>query len=240
MQKTVFITGGAKRIGAYIARGLHQAGMDIIIHYNTSRIEANALVEKLNALRPESATLVCANLADHDSLQPLCDTALKFKGKINVLINNASVFRPTPAQKVSRQAWGEIMDVNLKAPFFLSQLLAASTGLDTIINIADVHADRPLRRHSIYSISQAGMIMLTKAMAKDLAPDTRVNAVSPGAITWPEGMTEDSKKTILKKVSLNRIGTGKDIFNAILFLIEQADYMTGQVLTIDGGRTLYS
>jgi len=240
MQKTVFITGGAKRIGAYIARGLHQAGMNIIIHYHTSRVEADALVEKLNGLRPASATRVCANLADHDGLQPLCKTALKFKGKIDVLINNASVFYPTPIQNVSGQAWGEIMDVNLKAPFFLSQLLATSTGLETIVNIADVHADRPLRQHSIYSISQAGMIMLTKAMAKDLAPDIRVNAVSPGAITWPERITEDAKQAILKKVSLNRTGTDKDIFNAVLFLIEQADYMTGQVLTIDGGRTLYS
>ena len=241
MQKTVLITGAAKRIGAYVAGCLHEAGMDVVIHYNSSRVESGTLEKRLNDTRPESAISVHANLADNDSLHSLCDAALKFKGRIDVLINNASVFLPTPVHTASSPVWEDIMNVNVKAPFFLSQLLAKpQTGLETIINIADIHAERPLRGYSMYSISQAGIIMLTKSLARELAPDIRVNAISPGAISWPSNTSEDEMQAILSRISLKRAGTNKDIANAALFLIEGADYMTGQVLTIDGGRTLYS
>ncbi len=241
MKKTALITGGAKRIGADIARSLHAAEMNIIVHYNHSESEAGQLVEELNRLRPGSAKPVQADLAKHDSYQTLFESALGFKGQIDVLINNASVFYPTSITEITNEDWGKIIDINLKASLFLSQCFARHANKHgVIINIADIHAERPLKGHTIYSISQAGMIMLTKSLARELGPEIRVNAISPGAILWPENMDEEIKKSILEKVTLNKTGTGKDISEAVLFLIEQADYITGQIVTIDGGRTLFS
>lgn len=239
--KTVLITGAAKRIGAAIAEHLHQTGMNIIIHHNTSEKEAHKLVGKLNEIRPDSATTVQANLEHKESYSTLIDSSLKFKGGIDVLINNASAFYPTPVDVLSGEQWDEIMNINLKAPLFLSQLAATSlcNNNGCIINIADIHANRPLKDHSIYSVSKAGLIMLTQSLAKELAPKIRVNAISPGAITWPDKMDDKTKQSILAHTALKRTGSMEDISKAVLFLIQDADYITGQVLNIDGGRELY-
>ena len=239
--KTVLITGAAKRIGAAIAEQLHLAGMNIIIHHNTSEKEAIELVNKLNSTRPDSATAVQANLKHEESYSNLLETSSKFKGSIDVLVNNASVFYPTPVNSLDSEQWDDIINVNLKAPLFLSKLatnyLRKNNGC--IINIADIHGNKPLKDHSIYSVSKAGLIMLTQSLAKELAPDIRVNAISPGAITWPVEMENKTKEEILEHVALKKIGSMEDISKAVLFLINDANYITGQVLNVDGGRTLY-
>ena len=239
--KTVLITGAAKRIGAAIANLLHQADMDIIIHHNTSVDEADELVNKLNKVRPESAITVQADLEQHESYSSLISNAIEFNGKIDVLINNASAFYPTPVDQLNDSQWNEIININLKAPLFLSQLAAKSIAENKgcIINIADIHANKPLKDHPVYSLSKSGLITLTQSLAKELAPAIRVNAISPGAITWPDNMNEELKKNILQHTALKKTGCMEDISKAVLFLINDADYITGQVLNIDGGRTIY-
>jgi len=242
INKTALITGAAKRIGAAIAEHLHKAGMNIIVHYNTSTEEASELVRKLNVDRPDSAISVQANLEHKECYATLIDAALEFKDGIDVLINNASAFFPTPVDILNDEQWNEIININLKAPLFLSKLATESlhNNKGCIINIADIHANRPLTDHSIYSISKTGLIMLTQSLAKELAPAIRVNAISPGAITWPGEMDDETKQTILNHTAMKRTGNMKDITNAVLFLVKDADYITGQVLNVDGGRTLYS
>ncbi len=239
--KTALITGSAKRIGASIAEHLHQAGMNVIVHHNTSEKEARELVDKLNEVRVDSAIAIQADLEDKDAYSVLINNSLKFKGNIDVLINNASAFYPTPVENLNDKQWNEIININLKAPLFLSQLAAESLRKNNgcIINIADIHANRPLKDHSIYSVSKAGLIMLTQSLAKELAPTIRVNAISPGAITWPDEMNDETKKIILAHTAMKKTGSMADISKAVLFLIKDADYITGQVLNIDGGRTLY-
>ncbi|MBL1142582.1 MAG: pteridine reductase [Proteobacteria bacterium] len=239
--KTALITGAAKRIGAAIAEHLHQTGMDVIIHHNTSIKEANELTDKLNKIRPDSAIAEQANLKYQESCAALINSSLKFKGSIDVLINNASVFYPTPVTTLSNKQWDEIININLKAPLFLSQLAAPSLSKNKgcIINITDIHAKRPLKDYSVYSVSKAGLIMLTESLAKELAPNVRVNAISPGAITWPEEMSDKIKHSILEHTALKKTGNMKDISKAVLFLIKDAEYITGQIINIDGGRTIY-
>jgi len=240
--KTILITGAAKRIGAAMARGLHGANMNMIIHYNTSSNEANELASELNAIRPDSAYAIAADLLDTDKIESFIDQAWSFKQRLDVLINNASVFYPTPIDGVSATQWGNMIGINLMAPLFLSTIasshLAKNNGC--IINLADIHAERPLKNHSLYSISKAGLIMQTKALAKELGPKIRVNAISPGAILWPDNIDDKTKQTILDRTILKQQGKIADIANAAYFLIENADYMTGQILTIDGGRTIFS
>lgn len=239
--KTVLITGAAKRIGAAIAEQLHMAGMNIIIHHNTSENEANLLVKKLNDLRADSAITVQANLEQQDSYSSLLKSTLEFKGELNVLVNNASAFYPTPIVDLNSAQWDEMININLRAPLFLSKLAANYLGKNNgcIINITDIHGDKPLNDHTVYSISKAGLIMLTQSLAKELAPDIRVNGISPGAITWPDEMDEHTKEKILEHSALKKTGRMEDISKAVLFLINDADYITGQILNIDGGRTLY-
>ena len=223
--KTALITGSAKRIGASIAEHLHQAGMNIIVHYNASETEAHKLVKKFNKIRADSATAIKANLEDKDAYPVLINSTLEFKGNIDVLINNASAFYPTPVDVLNDIQWNEIININLKAPLFLSQLAAKSLRKNNgcIVNIADIHANRPLKDHTVYSVSKAGLIMLTQSLAKELSPDIRVNAISPGAITWPEGMDEKSKKEILNHTALKKTGNMEDISKAVLFLIKDAN-----------------
>jgi pteridine reductase len=242
INKTALITGAAKRIGAAIAEQLHNAGMNIVIHYNTSTQEADELASKLNNIRTDSVITVQTNLEHQDDYTVLVDTAIQFKGSIDVLINNASTFYPTILDDLSEEQWNEITSINLKAPLFLSQLATKSLRKNKgcIVNIADVHANRPLTDHSVYSISKAGLLMLTQSLAKELAPDIRVNAISPGAITWPDKMDDETKEEILNHTALKKTGSMEDISKAVLFLINDADYITGQILNIDGGRTLYS
>jgi pteridine reductase len=242
INKTALITGAAKRIGAAIAEHLHNAGMNVIIHYNTSATEAHELVRKLNGIRQDSAITVQANLEHKAYYAALIDAALEFRGGIDVLINNASAYYPTSLGSLSDEQWNGLINTNLKAPLFLSQLAAKSlrSNKGCIINITDIHADRPLINHTVYSVSKAGLVMLTQSLAKELAPAIRVNAISPGAITWPDEMDDETRQTILNQTVMKKAGSMEDITKAVMFLIKDADYITGQILNVDGGRTLYS
>lgn len=240
--RTAIITGGAHRIGAALARELHDLGLDVIIHYHKSGTAAEALVQELNALRPLSAYALGADLASTPSCATLIDQACAINQRLDVLINNAAVFNPTPAGEITESVWEEIMNINLKAPLFLSLAaageLARASGC--IINITDIHAERPLRNYTVYSISKAGLIMLTKSLAKELGPAVRVNAVSPGAIEWPEAMDDPMRRMILDRTVMKRKGDVTDISGAVRYLVNDAGYTTGQVLVVDGGRTLFS
>ena len=239
--KTVLITGAAKRIGAALARDLHSCGMNIVIHYNSSAQEAKSLVTELNALRPDSAFLLKADLLQTDHYDSIIASAASHTGRLDVLINNASLFYPTPVGKTTQQNWQELIGTNLTAPYFLAQaavgLLQQNSGC--IINLTDIHGIRPLKDHPVYSTAKAGLIMLTKALAKELGPAIRVNAISPGAILWPEGLSDKKKEQIVARTIMKRMGKPEDIASAARFLITGADYITGQVIVVDGGRTFF-
>lgn len=239
--KVAIVTGAAKRIGATIVAQLHARGMDVLIHYRGSADQADALAAHLNALRADSVHIQQADLSNPDAPKVLVDAALKRFGRIDLLINNASAFYPTPVETATQDQWDELMASNLRAPYFLSQAaqphLARRGG--AIVNLVDIHALVPLAEHTIYCQAKAGLIMQTRAMAKDLAPSIRVNAVAPGAILWPEN--EDSAQAAeatLAKVPLGHLGRPEDIAGAVCFLALDAPYITGQILAVDGGRTL--
>ncbi len=239
--KTVLITGGAQRIGAAIARYLHANRFDVVIHYNRSAAEANHLAGELNHIRANSSCVVQANLLDVSSCDRVIDTALELNGRLDALVNNASVFYPALLPDINENTWDEIVGTNLKAPLFLVRRAAEhlERNRGCIVNITDIHGSRPLKGHSVYSVAKSGLSMLTRSLAKELAPDVRVNAVSPGAILWPAGMDGELKNTILSKIPLQRLGEPVDVAKAVHFLIAEADYVTGQVLAVDGGRSLY-
>lgn len=237
------ITGAARRIGACIARLLHESGFNIIVHYNHSKTEALALVEELNKLRTNSAICLTADLNRLTEIESLTTQALAHWHRIDALINNASSFYPTPLEQSTEAQWNDLIGSNLKAPFFLSRSLAPALvkSRGAIINIADIHSDRPLENHTIYCIAKAGNVMLTKSLAKELAPHVRVNGISPGAIMWPEhqeATPEPQKQEILNKIPLSQLGAPQDIAGLILFLLKQAPYITGQIIPVDGGRSL--
>lgn len=242
MLKNILITGGAKRIGAACASLLHGDGCNILLHYRSSEHSARELCDELNRIRPDSALVVKADLAKMDELTSLADTAKSVWGGIDALVNNASSFYPTGIGDVTESVWDELIGSNLKAPFFLTQalheLLAAKRGC--VINITDIHAERGLKGYPVYSIAKAGLVAMTRVMAKELGPDIRVNAVSPGAILWPEQeLPESVKQEIVERIALKRSGAPEDIARAVRFLIQDADYITGQVIAVDGGRTLF-
>ncbi len=199
--RTALITGAAKRVGAAIARELHSAGLQVVIHYHHSTADANALVAELNDKRPASAWLLQADLADSQALPDLVDAAIGCNGRLDVLVNNASVFYPTPLESIDDDNWSNMMNVNLRAPLLLARHAAAQlrSNRGCIINLTDIHGERPLSGHPLYSTSKAGLIMLTKALAKEMAPEVRVNAISPGAVLWPEAMTEATQQEILSR-----------------------------------------
>ena len=236
--KTALITGGAARIGARIAKTLHKNNFNIIIHCNRSKDKAQLLCDELNLLKEKSAKVVVGNLNNVDSINSIVESVKS----IDLLVNNASVFYPLSVDESDSENWDNILDVNLKAPFFLSkglsQKLKSSEG--SIINIIDIHADRPLKKHSVYNISKAGLKMLTLTLAKELAPSIRVNGVSPGSILWPqEGaeISEKEKSLMLERIALKRQGSPQDIADTVLFLAN-SNYLTGQIINVDGGRTL--
>ena len=236
--KTALITGGAARIGAQIAKTLHKNNFNIIIHCNQSKDKAQLLCDELNLLKEKSAKVLVGNLNNIDSINTIVETI----ESIDLLVNNASVFYPLSVDESDSENWDNILDVNLKAPFFLSkglsQKLKSSEG--SIINIIDIHADRPLKKHSVYNISKAGLKMLTLTLAKELAPSIRVNGVSPGSILWPqEGaeISESDKSIMLERIALKRQGSPQDIADTVLFLAN-SNYLTGQIINVDGGRTL--
>jgi len=238
--KTVLITGAAVRIGAVIARELHAAGMNVIVHYLNSHQPADLLAAELNEIRPGSAWILGADLCDAEALPKLIADAVACNGRLDVLVNNASAFYATPLEQLSDSNWAEMMDVNLKAPLFLARYAAAELRQrrGCIVNLTDIYGEHPLHNYSLYSISKAGLTMLTRSLANELAPEVRVNAVSPGAVMWPEGMDEAAQQRIISHTLLKRRGEPEDIARAVLFLIRDADYITGQVLTVDGGRLL--
>ena len=239
--KTALVTGSARRIGAEIVRTLHADGANVAIHYRGSADEANRLAGELNAARPDSALTLQADLLDTEALPALVEKVVDWKSGLDILINNASTFYPTPAGEITEADWQDLMGTNLKVPLFLSQaaLPALRRAHGSIVNIVDIHAQRPLAKHLVYGPAKAGLAMLTRALAKDLAPEIRVNGVSPGAILWPEdGMTEATKQTILEQVPLGRPGDPSDIARCVLFLVRDAEYVTGQIIAVDGGRSM--
>ena len=235
----VLITGAAKRLGANTARHLHQQGMNIIIHYKSSNNAAHALQRELQMQRDNSILLVQADLNHRDKIAALINTAANHWGRLDVLINNASQFYPSPLHSASETDWDKLINSNLKAPYFLAQAaapyLAKQQG--SIINMLDIHAQRPLKDHSLYCMAKAGLQMMTLALAQELAPKIRVNGIAPGAILWPEGIDEVSKQRIISKVALKRLGKPDDIAKTITFLIQEAPYITGQIIAVDGGRS---
>lgn len=242
MQKNVLITGAAKRIGAACARLLHSEGCNVFLHYRSSEEEALQLSRELNQLRPDSAKIMQADLLNMNELEGLAAEAGKAWGGLDVLVNNASSFHPGSIAEVSEQHWDEMLGSNLKTPFFLAKclsgVLAKRNGC--IVNIIDIHAERGLKNYPAYSIAKAALAAMTRILAKELAPSVRVNGVAPGAIIWPEhDLSEQGKLDILERVALKRCGEPLDIAKAVLFLIKDADYMTGQIVTVDGGRTLF-
>ena len=238
--KTVLITGAARRIGATISRRLHEAGANIAIHFRSSDTDARELSDSLNEQRPGSATIFQADLADTAACETLVDTASAWNGRLDVLINNASAFYPTPLGDMTETQWDDLVDSNLKAPMFLAQAawphLQKASG--TIINIVDIHARRPLRNYSVYVAAKAGLEMLTRSLAKEMAPAVRVNGVAPGAILWPEDdMTDATRGNILQQIPMGRSGAPEDIANCVQFLVQDATYTTGHVVAVDGGRS---
>lgn len=239
--KVVLITGAARRIGAAVAEHLHGAGATVAIHYRGSEGEANALVQRLSELRPGSAAAYQADLCDLSTLDPLVASVSEQFGRLDFLINNASTFYPTPLGSISADNWNDLLGTNLRAPLFLAQAAAgalrASRG--AIVNMVDIHAWRPLHDHSVYCAAKAGLDMLTRSLARELGPEVRVNGVAPGPILWPEqGADAGQKQKIIAATALKRAGQPLDIAKTILFLLRDADYITGQVIAVDGGRSI--
>jgi len=241
MNKKILITGAAKRIGKEIALSFFNKGWDIVIHYNSSKVEAEALAFKMNSERSNSAMLIQANLDDANEVEKLAEKILSKNGTINALINNASTFYPTPIGTFSEENWNALMGSNLKAPLFLIQLLQKELEKNKgfIINVTDINVDKALINHSIYLAAKSGLQTITKALAKELAPYIRVNAIAPGAILEPPNTewTPEQKNNIINAVPMKRMGTEKDIVDAAIYLSE-AEYVTGQILNIDGGKSL--
>ena len=241
MNKTILITGAAQRIGKELALSFFNKGWDIIIHFNSSKVEAENLADKMNSERSNSATIVQANLDNPDDITKLVKRTLSKNSRIDALINNASTFYPTPIGTFSEENWNALMGSNLKAPLFLIQSfhkeLEKNQGF--IINITDINVDKALINHSIYLAAKSGLQTLTKSLAKELAPNVRVNAIAPGAILEPPNTqwTTEQKNNIIQAVPMKKMGTEKDIVDAAIYLSE-AKYVTGQILNIDGGKSL--
>lgn len=239
--KVVLVTGAARRIGAAIVTRLHSSGARVAIHYRSSDKDANRLAERLNDERADSATTLQADLLNLDVASQLISAVIGWAGRLDCLVNNASSFYPTPVGSITEKHWDDLIGSNLKAPLFLSQSaephLREYSG--AIVNIVDIHAERPLRNHAVYGAAKAGLAMLTRSLAKDLAPAIRVNGVAPGAILWPEdGMSDAVQQTILRQVPLQRAGEPEDIAGCVLYLLSDAPYVTGQIIAVDGGRSI--
>ncbi len=239
--KVALITGGARRIGAVIARTLHAEGLNLVIHYHSSAEDARALQEELHELRSDSVLLIGTDLLEQAKLEKLVVQATETFGRLDVLVNNASSIYPTPIGETSEAQWEDLVGVNLKAPYFLAQAAARSMAEagGCIVNLVDIYAERPLKSHPVYNAAKAGLISLTRSLARDLAPDIRVNAVAPGAILWPEGDVDQiAQQRLISRTPLKRIGEPEDVARTVLFLIRDAGFLTGQVLNVDGGRSI--
>jgi pteridine reductase len=241
--KTVLVTGGAKRVGAAIVRRLHAAGANVAIHCHASLDAALALCAELNGQRPDSASTVQADLLDLASLARVVDETVRKFGHLHALVNNASSFYPTPLDQMNEQQWGDLIGTNLKAPLFLAQAAAAELRRchGCIVNIVDIHADFPMRGHLLYNIAKSGLAGLTRALAQELAPQIRVNGIAPGINLWPESAAwqdEEQRRKLIAHTLLKREGEPDDIARTAQFLIADAPYITGQILAVDGGRSI--
>ena len=235
------ITGAAKRVGARIARRLHAAGFDLALHHRDSAGPMAALVAELEAGRPRSTLVLQTELADDGAAARLVGETLARFGRLDALVNNASSFEPTPIGGATPAQWDSLFAANARAPFFLSQAAAPAlrAGQGAIVNLADIYGERPLARHTIYCMAKAALIMCTQSLAKELGPEVRVNAVAPGAVLWPEqGKAEHEKTAMLANTALQRAGDPDDVAEAVRWLIQDARYTTGQVIRVDGGRSL--
>ena len=240
--KVALVTGGSRRIGACICKLLHQANYKLLIHYRDSRTEAEALAAKFNAIRAQSAYALAMDLTHHEQIEGFIDRAINIWGRIDALINNASEFIASELPDVGYAQWQQLFDCNAKAPFFLSQALFPELKKQHghIINILDIHALKPLKNYSVYCASKAALLSLTKSLALEFAPNVKVNAIAPGNIMWPEGensLTEAVKEEIIQKIPLKQIGKPDDIAKSVLFML-QHDFITGQIIAIDGGRSI--
>ena len=239
--KTVLITGAARRVGATLARSFHAAGANVVLHFRSSAEEAARLASELDAARAGSVTTVQGDLLDVSCLPSLVEAATRTFGALDVLVNNASSFYPTAVGEITEQHWNDLVGSNLKAPLFLSQAAASAlrSSRGQVLNIVDIHGMRPLRRYPVYSVAKAGLIMLTKALARELAPDVRVNAIAPGPVMWPEDVTDkEIQAQIIERTLLRRPGCAEDVARAALFFASDAPYVTGQILAVDGGRSV--
>ena len=235
------VTGAARRIGAVIARTLHERGCDVLLHFHTSEGEARVLADELNKNRPGSAKLVSADLVDPDSVKKLVQYVRGQGECLDVLVNNASRFYPTPVEEATQEQWDDLFGSNLRGPFFLTQALVPElrAAQGSVINIVDIHADKPMRKHPVYCMAKAGLAMMTKSLARELGPDIRVNGVSPGAIMWPENEPPQTvRQFILDRTVMKRLGDPQDIAGAVAYLAFDAPYVTGQIISVDGGRSL--
>jgi pteridine reductase len=241
--KVILITGGAKRVGAAICRVLHKEGAHLMIHYRSSAFEARALQTELNLHRPNSVAIIQADLINIEILPKLVDETVNHFGRLDVLINNASSYYPTELCKIDEEQWQDLMGTNLKAPLFLSQAAAPELRKNSgcIVNLTDMHIERPKKGYIVYSVAKAGLVTLTKSLAHELAPEVRVNAVAPGPVLWPEDnpqFNEEYRQRVIAQTLLKRIGEGNDVAKAVKFLIYDAPFVTGHVLAVDGGRSL--
>ena len=239
--KVALITGASRRIGAEIARTLHHAGMNLCLHYRSSANEAQQLADELLANRPDSVITLSLDLLETGQLPDLVKQASAQWGRLDALLNNASTFYPTPVNEITENDWDILMGSNLKAPLFLSQAAAPELAKQhgSIVNIIDIHAERPMRKHVVYSIAKSGLLAMTKSLARDLGPEIRVNGVAPGAILWPENDMDDAtQQSIIDRIALKKAGNPTDIAKAVLFLLRDAPYVTGHMLPVDGGRLL--
>jgi len=240
--KVALVTGGAKRVGAAIVRRLHREGASVMLHYRGSEREANALRAELSAARAGSVALVRADLLDIAELSEIVSNTLERFDRLDVLVNNASAFFPTPVGEMTHATWESLIGANLRAPLFLAQAAAPhlkKTG-GAIVNITDIHAERPLKNYVIYSVAKAGLEGLTRSLARELAPEVRVNGVAPGAILWPEdGSWDDlARQRVVSHTLLKRTGDPDDVARAVYYLIAEAPYVTGQIIAVDGGRSI--
>jgi pteridine reductase len=242
--KVALITGGARRVGAAICRVLHASGVNLMVHYRRSADEARALQAELNAARPDSVALVQADLLNLSSLPTMVAETVRQFSRLDVLINNASSFFPTPVGDITEQEWDDLVGTNLKTPMFLSQAAAPhlKRNQGCIVNIVDIHADRPMRNHVVYSLAKGGLVALTRSLASELGPEVRVNGVSPGVIMWPEDerwADELARQRIVQSTLLKRMGDPEDVARTVRFLVFDAPYVTGQIIAVDGGRSIH-
>ena len=240
-RRVALITGAAKRVGATIARGLHAAGYDLALHYRNSRHEMDALCAELEASRSGSTLAIQAELGDIEHLPGLVTQCIERFGRLDGLVNNASSFFPTPIGAVTLAQWNQLFASNAQAPLFLAQAAAPhlKSSQGAIVNMVDIYAERPLPNHAVYCMAKAALVGLTKALACDLGPQVRVNAIAPGAVLWPEsGNGYTDQNDLVARTPLKRMGSPQDIAAAVLFLLRDARFTTGQILKVDGGRAL--